>query len=413
MEKWCSKRASSRVRVRVEGSEARDSAQRGNVTLGRLIVAWLPVAMLFALAPPIGYRWDLPPDNRPLVWSFNRWEIGWRLVEAGVVTLFASLWFDSLGAGGWWLLFLLVGLLVASAVYQLTPDRAIVATVDFFTPIVDDAYDFGRIAAANAFSDVYAMGGTPLLALNLVGWPRDKLSYELLGDVLRGGADIAKEAGAFVLGGHSVDDPEPKYGMVAIGEGHPHRIVTLARARAGDALVLAKPIGTGELTTALKRDPSTPPENAAAVKSMATLNAGAARAMRATGGGVHATTDVTGFGLLGHLHNMLAASGVSAEIDAASVPLFPNAVELAQRGAVPRGATPHRDALVQHVTFADEVPEPLRVLLFDAQTSGGLLIAVDPDRATALLAALEREGTPAAARIGRLTRSVAGAITVT
>ncbi len=255
-----------------------------------------------------------------------------------------------------------------AAVYQLTPERAIVATVDFFTPIVDDAYDFGRIAAANAFSDVYAMGGTPLLALNLVGWPRDKLPYELLGDVLRGGADIAKEAGAFVLGGHSVDDPEPKYGMVAIGEVHPHRIVTLARARAGDVLVLTKPIGTGVLTTALKRDLATAPDIAAAVKSMATLNAGAARAMRATGGGVHAATDVTGFGLLGHLHNMLAASGVSAEIDAASVPLFPNAVELTERGAVPGGTTRNRDAMAPHVTFADEVPEPIRVAAWSARS---------------------------------------------
>jgi len=216
-----------------------------------------------------------------------------------------------------------------------------------------------------------------------------------------------------VLGGHSVDDPEPKYGMVAIGEVHPHRIVTLARARAGDALVLTKPIGTGVLTTALKRDLATAAEIAAAVKAMATLNAGAARAMRSTGGGVHAATDVTGFGLLGHLHNMLAASGVSAEIDAASVPLFPHAVELAERGAVPGGTTRNREALAPHVTFADQVPEPVRVLLFDAQTSGGLLIAVDPDRASALLAGLEREGTPAAARIGRLTRGVAGAITVT
>jgi selenide,water dikinase len=300
-----------------------------------------------------------------------------------------------------------------AAVYQLTPDRAIVATVDFFTPIVDDAYDFGRIAAANAFSDVYAMGGTPLLALNLVGWPRDKLPYELLGDVLRGGADIAKEAGAFVLGGHSVDDPEPKYGMVAIGEVHPNRVVTLARARAGDALVLTKPIGTGVLTTALKRDLATAAEIGDAVRSMATLNAGAARAMRATGGGVHAATDVTGFGLLGHLHNMLAASGLSAEIDAASVPLFPKAVELAERGAIPGGTTRNRDALSAEVKFGAEVPEPIRVLLFDAQTSGGLLIAVDPDRAGTLVAALEREGTPAAARIGRLMRGVAGAITVT
>jgi selenide, water dikinase len=299
-----------------------------------------------------------------------------------------------------------------AAVYQLTPDRAIVATVDFFTPIVDDAYDFGRIAAANAFSDVYAMGATPLLALNLVGWPRDKLPYELLGEVLRGGADIAKEAGAFVLGGHSVDDPEPKYGMVAIGEVHPHRVITLARARAGDALVLTKPIGTGVLTTALKRDLATAADISAAVTSMATLNAGAARAMRATGGGVHAATDVTGFGLLGHLRNMLVASSLAAELDAAAIPLLSNAVALAERGAIPGGSKRNRDTLSPDVKFAAAVPEAIRVLLFDAQTSGGLLIAVDPDRAGALIATLEREGTPAAARIGRLTRGVAGAITV-
>ena len=299
-----------------------------------------------------------------------------------------------------------------AAVYQLTPDRAIVATVDFFTPVVDDAYDFGRIAAANAFSDVYAMGATPLLALNLVGWPRDTLPYELLGDVLRGGADIAKEAGAFVLGGHSVDDPEPKYGMVAIGEVHPHRILTLAKARAGDALVLTKPIGTGVLTTALKRDLATAADIAPAVASMTTLNAGGARALRAIGGGVHAATDVTGFGLLGHLHNMLAASGVSAEVDAASVPLLPKALELAERGAIPGGTKRNREALTPHVQFAAGVSEPIRVLLCDAQTSGGLLIAVDADRANALVAALEREGTPAAVRIGRLARGVAGAIAV-
>jgi len=299
-----------------------------------------------------------------------------------------------------------------AAVYQFTPDRAIVATVDFFTPVVDDAYDFGRIAAANAFSDVYAMGATPLLALNLVGWPRDTLPYELLGEVLRGGGDIAKEAGAFVLGGHSVDDPEPKYGMVAIGEVHPDRIVTLARARAGDALVLTKPIGTGVLTTALKRDLATGADIAPAVKSMTTLNAGAARALRATGDAVHAATDVTGFGLLGHLHNMLAASGLSAEVDAAAVPLFPKAVELAERGAIPGGTKRNREALAPHVQFDAEIPEPIRVLLFDAQTSGGLLIAVDPDRANALLAALQSERTPAAVRIGRLSRGVAGAIAV-
>jgi selenide, water dikinase len=299
-----------------------------------------------------------------------------------------------------------------AAVYQLTPERAIVATVDFFTPIVDDAYDFGRIAAANAFSDIYAMGATPLFALNLVGWPRDKLPYDLLGDVLRGGADVAKEAGAFVVGGHSVDDPEPKYGMVAIGEVHPSRIVTLARARDGDALVLTKPIGTGVLSTALKRDLATASDLAPAVKSMTTLNAGAARAMRELGENVHAATDVTGFGLLGHLHNMLSASGVAAELDAAAVPLLPKAMELAERGSIPGGTKRNREALEAHVTFGAQVPEPLRVLLFDAQTSGGLLIAVEAAQADELVKALERERTPAAVRIGRVARGTAGSIRV-
>ena len=298
-----------------------------------------------------------------------------------------------------------------AAVYQLTPDRAIVATVDFFTPIVDDAYDFGRIAAANAFSDVYAMGGTPLLALNLVGWPRDKLPYELLGDVLRGGADIAKEAGAFVLGGHSVDDPEPKYGMVAIGEVHPDRIVTLAHAQVGDVLVLTKPIGTGVLSTALKRDLATAADLAPAVLSMTTLNAGASRAMLAVG--VSAATDVTGFGLLGHLHNMLSASGVAATLDATAVPFLRGAADAVERGAIPGGTQRNRDALSPHVTFGPGVHEVIRTLLFDAQTSGGLLIAVPEDRANGLIEALRREKTLAAARIGRIARGVPGSITVT
>jgi len=297
-----------------------------------------------------------------------------------------------------------------AAVYRLAPDRALVATVDFFTPIVDDAYDFGRIAAANAFSDVYAMGATPLLALNLVGWPRGKLPLELLGEVLRGGQEIARQAGAFVLGGHSVDDPEPKYGMVAIGETHPDRIVTLSRARPGDVLVLTKPIGTGVLTTALKRDLLTAADLTAAVASMTTLNAGAARAMLAVG--VDAATDVTGFGLLGHLHNMLVASGVAAELDSAAVPLLPQAAELAARGAVPGGTQRNRDALAAHVSFAPGVDEVTRVLLHDAQTSGGLLLAVPVERVDALLTALKKEGTPAAARIGRVTSGSAGAIRV-
>ena len=296
-----------------------------------------------------------------------------------------------------------------AAVFRLAPDRAIVATVDFFTPIVDDPYDFGRIAAANAFSDVYAMGATPLFALNLVGWPRDTLPLSLLGDVLRGAADVARDAGAFVLGGHSIDDPEPKFGMVAIGEAHPDRIVTNAGARPGDALVLTKPIGTGILATALKRDLIDQAALEPAVTAMTTLNAGAARAMAATG--VHAATDVTGFGLLGHLHQLLAASGAAAELDAAAVPLLPGARELVGRDAVPGGTKRNLDAMRDHVTF-DSVDDPIRVLLADAQTSGGLLIAVAPERLAALLDALAREGTPTRAVIGRVTPGPAGRITV-
>lgn len=297
-----------------------------------------------------------------------------------------------------------------AAVFQVAPDRAIVATVDFFTPIVDDAYDFGRIAAANAFSDVYAMGGTPLFGLNLVGWPREKLPLELLGEVLRGGADVAREAGAFLLGGHSVDDPEPKYGMVAIGEVHPGRIVTNAGARAGDVLVLTKPIGTGILTTALKRSMIDARALAPVVAVMTTLNAGAGRAASETG--VHAATDVTGFGLLGHLHNLLRASGVAAEIALADVPLFPGARDLAAKGAVPGGTSRNLEALAGVVRFADTVTAPDRVLLADAQTSGGLLLAVPEPRLDPLVVALHRERSPVVAVIGRVTAGDPGTIVV-
>jgi len=297
-----------------------------------------------------------------------------------------------------------------AAVFRLTADRAIVATVDFFTPIVDDPYDFGRIAAANAFSDVYAMGGTPLLALNLVGWPRDTLPYELLGEVLRGGGDVARAAGAFVLGGHSIDDPEPKYGMAVVGEVHPDRITTNAGARPGDALVLTKPIGTGVLTTALKRDLVSEAELAPAVAAMTTLNAAAARAMLAVG--VHAATDVTGFGLLGHLHSLLEASGAAAEVTAQAVPLLPHARDMAARGAVPGGTQRNLTSLADAVSFAVGVEETTRVLLCDAQTSGGLLIAVPPDKTEALVTALAREQAPAAAVIGRVVAGPPGRVAV-
>jgi selenide,water dikinase len=297
-----------------------------------------------------------------------------------------------------------------AAVFQMTPDRAIVATVDFFTPIVDDPYDFGRIAAANALSDIYAMAAAPLFALNLVGWPRDGLPFELLGDVLRGGAEVARAAGAFVLGGHSIDDPEPKYGMVVIGEVRPDRIVRNSGAKPGDALVLTKPLGTGVLATALKRDLVGAGDLGPAVAVMTTLNAGAARAMVAVG--VHAATDVTGFGLLGHLRSLLEASGAAAEVRAAAVPVLPGARELARRGAIPGGTERNVASLTDVVSFGEGVDPVDRVLLADAQTSGGLLIAVAPERSDALVAALGREAAPAAAVIGRVVAGPAGRIAV-
>jgi selenide,water dikinase len=298
-----------------------------------------------------------------------------------------------------------------AAVFQTAPDRAIVATVDFFTPVVDSAYDFGRIAAANAFSDLYAMGATPLIALNLVGWPREKLPLELLGEVLRGGGDIARQAGAFVLGGHSVDDPEPKYGMVAIGEAHPDRVVTNAGARAGDALILTKALGTGILTTALKRDFIGEKDLAPAVAAMTTLNAGAARAMLAVG--VRAATDVTGFGLLGHLHSLLRASRAAAQVDLAAVPFLPRVRELAERGAIPGGTRRNLESLGGAVTYGAGVDEVTKLMLADAQTSGGLLIALPEAKAPALLAALKKEGTPVAVVIGRVVAGQAGTIALT
>jgi selenide,water dikinase len=265
---------------------------------------------------------------------------------------------------------------------------------------VDDAYDFGRIAATNAFSDVYAMGAAPLFALNIVGWPRERLPLELLGDVLRGGADVARAAGAFVVGGHSVDDPEPKYGMVVIGEVHPERMVTIRGARPGDALVLTKPIGTGILTTALKRDLLPASALVEAVEAMTTLNAGASRAMLATG--VHAATDITGFGLLGHLRNMLDASGVAAEVEAARVPLLPHTREMLEKGAVPGGSNRNLESVAAVVRFPEGATKMDRLLLADAQTSGGLLISLAAERVPRLQEALQREGQAPAAVIGRV-----------
>jgi selenide,water dikinase len=286
-----------------------------------------------------------------------------------------------------------------------------VATVDFFTPIVDDPATWGAIAAANALSDVYAMGATPLFALNLVGWPRDQLPFEMLGEVLRGAADIARRAGCLMVGGHSIDDPEPKFGLVVIGEVHPDRMLTNAGACAGDVLVLTKPLGTGILATALKRDALLEAGMVDAVRSMTTLNEGAARAALRIG--VSAATDVTGFGLIGHLLNMLDASQVGAELAYEAVPVLPHAWNLAARGFVPGGTKRNLEVAADRVTWAADVGEADRWILADAQTSGGLLLAVPPEHEVALLTALQDEGTPAAATIGRVTAGPAGRVRVT
>ena len=275
-----------------------------------------------------------------------------------------------------------------AGVFRVSDDLALVQTVDFFTPIVDDARQWGRIAAANALSDVYAMGGIPITALQLVGWPRDRLSFDLLGDVLEGGADVMGEAGCTIVGGHSVDDPEPKYGFAVTGTVHPDRVVRNTGAHPGDRLVLTKPIGTGIVSTAIKH--GTAPDGAAeaAVESMMRLNAAAAEAMVSIG--VSAATDVTGFGLLGHLAEMLGGA-VGADIDADAVPVLPGAVDLVSDGVVP-GGTKRNLAFVEGFTDFGDLPRWRRLLLADAQTSGGLLIAVAHDRCEDLLDRLDGIG---------------------
>ncbi|HET7024658.1 MAG TPA: selenide, water dikinase SelD [Gemmatimonadales bacterium] len=296
-----------------------------------------------------------------------------------------------------------------AAVYRLDADRALIATTDFFTPIVDDPFDWGRIAAANALSDVYAMGGMPLFALNLVGWPRTALPFALLGEVLKGAAQVAAEAGCPLVGGHSVDDPEPKFGLAVVGEVHPDRILTNASGRPGDLLVLTKPLGTGILTTALKRDRIDAAAVAPAVESMATLNAGAMRAALAHG--VTCATDVTGFGLLGHLGNILAGSALGADIWVDALPLLPGARALAEAGVVP-GGTERNFKAAAGTDWAEDIAPAERHLCCDAQTSGGLLLAVAPERADGLMAALKQEKTPAAAIVGRLVGGPAASVTV-
>jgi selenide, water dikinase len=288
-----------------------------------------------------------------------------------------------------------------AGVYRLRDDLAIVQTADFFTPIVDDPYDFGRIAATNALSDVYAMGGRPLSALNLVAWSVADLGAEMLGEVLRGGHDVVAAAGAVIVGGHTIDDPEPKYGLAVTGVIDPADLITNAGGRAGDALVLTKPVGAGAVTTSLKKGLVSDHVLAKAVEVMTELNDEGSRAARAAG--AHGMTDVTGFGLLGHLHELALASGVAAIVEAAAVPAIDGALELlADERAIAGGSRNNRRYAEEFASFEDSVDEVRRRLVTDAMTSGGLLVAVDPARAAEIPGAL----------IGRLTTGEPGTISV-
>ena len=273
--------------------------------------------------------------------------------------------------------------------YKLTDDIAIVQTCDFFTPILDDPYEFGQVAAANSLSDVYAMGGKPLIAMNIVCYPCS-LGMEPLREILRGGAEKVWESGALLVGGHSVDDQEPKYGLSVTGIVHPDRVMLNRGVRPGDAIVLTKPLGTGIVSTALMAGMADSQAQRRLYKIMSALNAEASRAMLEAG--AHACTDVTGFGFLGHLMEMAEASGVSFEVDAGQIPVIEGAFEYAQMGLIPGGLRRNQDFLAGKVE-ANDVEQSMLEVMFDPQTSGGLLIAVAPDRVDDLVGRLQRAGS--------------------
>ncbi|MFX3625008.1 MAG: selenide, water dikinase SelD [Ectobacillus sp.] len=306
---------------------------------------------------------------------------------------------------------LLVGLDTSddAGVYRLNDELALVQTVDFFTPIVDDPYSFGQVAAANAISDIYAMGGKPLTALNIVAFPISTLDKQILADILRGAGDKLKEAGATLVGGHSIDDKEPKFGLAVTGLVHPDKVRTNAGAKPGDKLILTKPIGVGILTSSLKRDLLGEEEIARVTKVMTTLNKTAAETMEAYD--VHACTDVTGFGLLGHASEMAKGSNVGLRIVKEQVPILPRVRELAEQGVIPGGTKNNFAHLEGSVTFPEEMDQIGRWILCDAVTSGGLLISVAGEQANELLAKLQKAGVEASL-IGEVTEEYPGHIVV-
>lgn len=296
-----------------------------------------------------------------------------------------------------------------AAIYRINERVALVLTLDFFAPIVDDPFDYGQIAVANALSDVYAVGGTPLTALNIAAFPRE-LPPEVIARVFEGGQVKAEEAGILIIGGHTIDDREPKYGLAVTGVLTPGEQITNANAQPGDVLVLTKAIGSGVITTAGKARTASEDLIREAVRSMATLNRGAADAMIEVG--VNAATDVTGFGLLGHLSQMMKASGVSAVVNRSAVPILPGAVELAGAGNISGGTRRNMEALADAVSLGDGVSEVDFLLLADAQTSGGMLISVPMGRADLLVKSLVANQTLYSEVIGEVVAGNAGAVTV-
>ena len=296
-----------------------------------------------------------------------------------------------------------------AGVYKLSDELALVQTVDFFTPIVDDPYDFGQVAATNAISDIYAMGGKPLTALNIVAFPISTLDKQILAEILRGAGDKLKEAGVTLVGGHSIDDKEPKFGLAVTGLVHPDRVRTNAGARAGDKLILTKPIGVGILTTSIKKDQLSPEEVKRLTQVMTTLNKKAAEVME--GYDVSACTDVTGFGLIGHAMEMAQGSGNGLVIRQADVPLLPRVRELAENGFVPGGTKNNFAHVQEHVDFPEALDQVGRYILCDAVTSGGLLIAVAGEQADKMLQEMLDAGVEASL-IGEVTTEHPGRIVV-
>jgi len=297
-----------------------------------------------------------------------------------------------------------------AGVYQLTDDLAIIQTIDFFTPIVDDPYTFGQIASANALSDVYAMGGKPLTAMNVVCFPTKSLNISVLKDILRGGLDKMREARVTLVGGHSIDDVELKYGLSVMGTVHPKRLVTNSGAKVGDNLILTKPLGTGIISTALKAGMAYEDTIARLTKCMSTLNDKASELMQEVG--VHACTDITGFGLLGHACQVAKNSQVGINIYHASLLFLPKAEKFAKRGFCPGGLHRNREFYSASVIIANKVPSHIQDILFDAQTSGGLLICLAPKKAELLLDRLRQAGMEDTAIIGEVVSEPSGVITV-